>query len=454
MELRGATVAIAGLGATALALTRLLLREGALPRVTESRALPPGDPALATLDALGVPHETGGHTRAFLEGAALIVPSPGVPPTLPVIEAARAAGAQVCGEMELAARFCAAPIIAVTGTNGKTTVTALIDHLLRHCGARTLLAGNNDLPLSAAVLRAPAPDWVVLEVSSYQLETAHTFRPRMAAVLNLSPDHLARHGSMENYAAAKARIFARQGPGCIAVRNADDPWTARLPVPEGAAAHWFGSGPLPGPGVWRDGARLVDHAGEFIADAADVPLPGRHNAANALAALTLLRAADYPAEALRAGLLTFPGVEHRIEFVAEIDGVRYYNDSKSTNIDSLKVALESFPAPVVLLAGGQGKGADYGALADLVKARVAHLVVFGEDAPALRAAFGGLVPTETADGLREAALLARAAARPGGVVLLSPACASFDMFENFEARGRAFKQWVRELADAAEGIPG
>lgn len=444
MDLREKRVTLVGMGRTSLALAKLLLRERARPFVTERDDTPRLDPLRAELDRIGVPYECGGHSERAFMNADMIVPSPGVSPALPPILAARDRGTMVTGEMEVAFAFCRSCILAVTGTNGKTTTTELLQAILRACGHGVVLAGNNDTPFSQAVCIKPAPQYIVLEVSSYQLEMAQTFRPWVAAVLNVTPDHLERHGTMEDYARVKACIFANQRLGDIAVLNADDPWTCRMPVPHSGV--WqFSLEKRCERGLWLDRDVIRDGT-EEVAQASDTLLPGKHNLQNVLAALTMVRAGGFHWDHVLAGLRSFPGVEHRIERVAEINGVAFYNDSKSTNVASLKVALESFSRPVILLAGGRGKGADYGVLRELIGRCVKRLVTLGEDAARLEAAFADVVPTTRADDMEDAVRQAAAIAASGDVVLLSPACASFDMFDNFEHRGRVFKDCVHRIA--------
>jgi len=432
------------MGRTALALARLLTREGAEPFVTELQGEAALGEAPAALDRLGAAWECGGHSEHALTGAALVVPSPGVPLLSPLLQKARASGIPVMSEMELAWPFTRARILAVTGTNGKTTTTELIRALIESCGHTVLLAGNNDTPLSAAVMVEPAPAYIVLEVSSFQLEFAETFRPWLAALLNVTPDHLDWHGGMDGYTAAKRRLFARQSTGDTAVLNDDDAVAASLDVPPEASVWRFSLERPEDRGLWVKGGGIF-HGGRQVARTADTRLPGRHNLQNVLAALCMMRAGQFAWDRVLAGLREFKGVEHRIEFVTEEGGIAFYNDSKSTNIDSLKVALESFERPLVLVAGGRGKGADYRVLRPLVAQHVKVLITLGEDAPLLEAAFGDLVPARRATDMGEAVAAARNAAETGDIVLLSPACASFDMFDNFEQRGRVFKACVREL---------
>lgn len=445
MDVRGKKVTVVGLGRTAAPVVQLLLARGARPFVTEQGDGSKQGELVAALDALGVPYELGGHTARAFADTALVIPSPGVPPGIEPIAEARRHGAAVVGEMEFAGGFCRSRVLAVTGTNGKTTTTELLRALVAACGHRVALAGNNAYPFSAAVQLEPAPEYIVLEVSSYQLETAQAFRPWVGAVLNVTPDHLARHRSLEEYAAVKARIFQRQGPDDVSAVNHDDP-RVRAMAAGTRAAVWPFSQTVPlERGLWTDGTAF--YAGrEAVAEVSETPLRGRHNLENVLCALTMARAGGFDWERVREGLRAFRGVEHRIEHVASVGGVDFYNDSKSTNIDSLKVALESFTVPVVLIAGGRGKGSDYRVLRRLVGERVRALVTLGEDAARLRDAFGDLVAVSAVSSMAEAVEQAAALARPGDVALLSPACASFDMYESFEHRGRVFKECVRGYA--------
>jgi UDP-N-acetylmuramoylalanine--D-glutamate ligase len=447
MKVRGDKVTVVGMGRTAVPLVRLLAREGAEPFVTELRDDESLQPYREALEALGVAYECGGHSPTAFEDAAVVIPSPGVSPAVAPIEEARARGAAVMGEMEFASQFCKAPVLAVTGTNGKTTTTELLRALIASCGVRVTLAGNNATPLSAAVLEDRAPDYLVLEVSSYQLETIETFRPRMAAVLNVTPDHLGRHGTVDAYAATKARIFENQQPGDVAIVNADDPRVCAMKPPAGVNLITFGM-------TSAADVRLVDGAfvagDNVLARLNDMQLRGSHNASNVLAALAFMHAGGFDLGATRAGLRGFKGVEHRIEFVDEIDGIPYFNDSKSTNLDSLTVALESFQKPLVLIAGGRGKdGADYAGLRSLVGDRVVRLIAIGDEAPHIMKAFGDVVESAEAATMADAVQAAASVVRGGEVVLLSPGCASFDWYTDFEERGLDFKECVRMLREPA-----
>lgn len=451
MDVKNKKVTVVGMGRTSMALVRLLLREGAMPYVTDASNAAALLPMREQLEELGVPYECGGHSASAFKDAAVVVPSPGVPPAIEGVARAVEDGAACISEMEFAFPYCRSKIIAVTGTNGKTTTTELIRHMIDACGHGVLLAGNNDFPFSEAVMVEPAPEFIVLEVSSYQLELIHTFHPWIGVLLNLTEDHLARHGTMEDYASAKANMFAHQGPGEFGIVNADDPLCSKLA--EGRAGtsglvlvpmHRFSASQRLETGLWLDGD-TIRNGDAAVAETRDIHLPGRHNLENVLAALAVMSLGSFALDKVLGALRSFEGVEHRLEHVASIKGVDYINDSKSTNLDSLKVALESFDAPLVLIAGGRGKGSDYAALRGRVVQRVSTLIAMGEDAPLIEEALAGEVPALRATDMADAVAKAAQAAPAGGVVLLSPGCASFDMYSNFEERGRDFKRAVEEL---------
>jgi UDP-N-acetylmuramoylalanine--D-glutamate ligase len=382
-------------------------------------------------DVRGVDRRQGDDTPAALDGVRAVVKSPGVPAQAPVIAAARERGLPVLGEIELAWRLIPNEFVAVTGTNGKTTTTELIGHIHREAGRPVAVAGNVGTALSSLVDRLPAEATVACEVSSFQLEDAIEFAPEGAILLNLAHDHLDRHGTFEAYTEAKLRVFAHQGNDDIAVA----PLGLGVEDLGGCARRvCFGDGPQ---------AELSDRAGhlwwaeEPLLDVEEISLRGLHNRRNAMAAAAICLARGIAPDAVRTALRTFPGVEHRLEDVATIDGVLYVNDSKATNVDSTVTALASFDAPVHLILGGQGKGEDYEPLREPA-ARCAGVYLIGEEAERLAVVVGG-ARCETLERAFEAAA---GAARPGDVVLLSPACASFDQFADFEARGRAFKDLV------------
>lgn len=440
----GLEVTIVGLGRSAVGAARLLKQQGARPFVTDSGAGPKLAPWASELEQIGVPHETGGHSARAWLNADMIVLSPGVPPSIAPVQSAMARGIPVIGELELASRFADAPILAVTGTNGKTTVTEMMRHALKMLGHDAVLAGNNHLSFSKAVADNPRPDFFVLEVSSYQLETADTFRPRSGAVLNVTPDHLGRHGTMENYSDIKARLFRNQATAHeAAVLNCDDPMVRGMATPAQVRRIYFSLADSRADIYW-DGAsiRVASAALPFRC-----PVPGRHNVANALAALGVLHGAGLDLADCLGALESFVAVEHRLEWAGARGGVAFYNDSKSTNIDSLRVALESFDQPVTLIAGGEGKGASYDGLVPLVREKVAHFVAMGAEGPLLAGAFGGVVPLEVVHDMTAALAAAIGVTPAGGVVLLSPGCASFDHYANFEERGAHFKRLVSEYCE-------
>jgi UDP-N-acetylmuramoylalanine--D-glutamate ligase len=387
------------------------------------------------LRAAGVAVETGTDGRAALAGARAVVKSPGVPRAAPVVAAALERGLPVLGELELGWRLVANEVIAVTGTNGKTTTVELIGHIHREAGRPVAVAGNVGTPLASLAGTLPGDAVVVCEASSFQLEDTLAFAPEAAVLLNLAPDHLDRHGTFEAYRAAKLQAFARQGNDDVAVA----PLGLGVDDLGGCARRVCFGG---------TGAELADSAGllwwadEPLLPVGEIALRGEHNRRNAMAAAAVTLARGVEPEAVRAGLRTFRGVEHRLEEVARRDGVLYVNDSKATNVESTRVALASFTAPVHLILGGRGKGQDFTALRQPVAARARATYLIGEDAEAIAAALAGAVGVRRCGDLDNAVAAARATARPGEVVLLSPACASFDQYPDFEARGRHFKQLV------------
>ncbi|MBI1847459.1 MAG: UDP-N-acetylmuramoyl-L-alanine--D-glutamate ligase [Candidatus Rokubacteria bacterium] len=446
----GRRVAVVGLARSGVAAARLLARAGAEVVATDAKPLSALGPEARELATHGVTVLAGQAGGAAARAAELVVVSPGVPLRSPQLAEARAAGVPVIGELELGWRATEAEAIAITGTNGKTTTTALSGALLAGQRRPVLVAGNIGAPVAAAAADLPAHGLLVLEVSSFQLETIQAFAPRVAAVLNVTPDHLDRHGSMAAYVDAKARIFANQAETDCAVLNADDEVTAALARRTRARPVLFSRRRLLDRGVFvRDAwivARLNGHL-EEICPVAEIFLRGQHNVENVLAATACALWTGLAPEAIRRGIAAFRGVAHRIELVRELGGVKYYNDSKGTNVASTIKALESFPEPVVLIAGGVGKGQDFAPLAEAARGRVARAVVIGQAGPEIGAVLARAgIPVVAQDTLAHALEAARAAAPAGGVVLLSPACASFDMFDNYEHRGDVFKDLVRGLA--------
>ncbi|HEY8056358.1 MAG TPA: UDP-N-acetylmuramoyl-L-alanine--D-glutamate ligase [Terriglobales bacterium] len=462
MEISGRRVLVVGMAASGMAAARFLRRRGARVVVSEMR---PGVELKAEIAELledGIAIETGGHReRSFLD-ADFIVVSPGVPAELPLLKRARAQQIPVLGEIELAARFLPGTVIAITGANGKTTTTTLTAHLLAACGRKIQLGGNIGTPLISLVETATAETVNVVEVSSFQLETTETFHPHIAAVLNLSPDHLDRHGSMEAYAAAKQRIFRNQTASDYAVLNPGDVWCRQFAASLSSQSVWFAPFPLSGQmgTAVEEGGIVWTRAGKSypILPVSEVPLPGAHNLENVLAALAMAILVTGPeaAPALRAAVRSFKAVEHRLEFVAKVAGVDYYNDSKATNVDATLKALAAFPRGVWLILGGKDKGSDYTPLEPLLAERARGVLLIGaatEKIAAQLAPFAARTgfPLTRSGTLDQAVATAAQRAQPGDTILLAPACASFDQFHNYGHRGQVFKQLVEQRAAAEAG---
>jgi UDP-N-acetylmuramoylalanine--D-glutamate ligase len=455
MELAGKKVVVVGAARSGIAAAAFARRHGAavtLSDRTPAEHLPGLPPDLA---ASGVQLELGGHRIETFTAADLIVVSPGVPHTIEPLAAARRRGVAVIGELALAADALEAPVVAITGTNGKTTVTQMIGDMLAASGRRVFVGGNIGCPLITAADRQPAPELVVAEVSSFQLDTADCFHPRVAVLLNITPDHLDRYPDMEAYARSKARIFARQGDDDVAVLNGDDHRVRALAPVQGPLRVWFGTRPADEAGVDLQGEDLVlngfaapwRHLNGERFSLAGLKLLGAHNRANAAAAVLAARLAGADAAAIGQVLAQFVPLAHRLTTVAVVDGVRYVNDSKATNVDAVIQALAAFDAPVVLIAGGRDKGGGYEALRPGVAGKVKRLVVMGEAAEAIATVLGPACRggVARAGDMGEAVRLARDSARTGDVVLLAPACSSFDMFADYARRGEAFAAAVQEL---------
>ena len=443
-SLAGRRVTVVGLAKSGIAAARLLHAAGADVTGADAKPVDALGRDAAALRDLGVRLTTD--AAAAVDGATLVVVSPGVPLDSPQLAPARARGVPIIGELELGWRAMEADTIAITGTNGKTTTTALTGALLAEQPRPVLVGGNIGTPLATHALTFPVDGLVVAEVSSFQLETIETFQPRVAAVLNITPDHLDRHGDFAAYVDAKARIFLNQTAADCAVLNADDVPTAALASRTRAHVLWFSRQRALAHGVFvRHGwvaAKLNGHV-EEIMPLGEIGLRGQHNVENVLAATACALWLGLPAAAIRRAVGRFRAVEHRIEFVRDLRGVQFYNDSKGTNVDSSIKALESFSERVVLIAGGKGKGQDFTPLAAAARGRVGHVVTIGEDGPKIAAAMSAAgVAASAAPTMAAAIDAARAQAGPGDVVLLSPACASFDMFNNYEHRGDVFKKLV------------
>ena len=488
----GARVTVVGAARSGLAVARLLARHGAAVFLTE--AGPDDDARTAALAAAGVDSESGGHTRRALEADWLVV-SPGVPTSAPVVQSALRQRLPVYSEVEVASWFARGPVVAITGSNGKTTTTSLVGHLFKAAGRAHVVAGNIGFAFSDYADGMDEATTAVLEVSSFQLDHVATFQPRVSVLLNITPDHLDRYDhSVEAYAAAKFRVFENQRAGDWLVYNHDDAAVRQAAEAHGAAHRGVVLAPfsveaeLPFGAFVRLDADGVEQIVLALPDASSVPaadgsllaqpsaptsppnvtrtedfmptanlaLPGRHNLYDSLAAAIVARAMEIRSDIVRESLTSFEGVPHRLEKVRTLGGVAYVNDSKATNVNAVWYALESFEGPrpggtgggrVVLIAGGKDKGNDYGPLKPLVEAKVAGVVAIGESAKTVERELGPHAPrTVTATSMEEAIQFARLLAEPGDTVLLSPACASFDMFENYEDRGDTFKRLVHALA--------
>ena len=450
MELNGKRALVVGLGKSGVASALFMKAHGARVTVSDTKS---GDELRNEIPVLldhGITVETGGHGDRTFRGQDLIVVSPGVPIDAPPLVQARSLGEMVIGEIELAAQFLPGPIIAITGSNGKTTTTTLTGEIMTAAGVPTLVGGNIGTPAISLAERAKPETVVVLEISSFQLETVQTFRPKIAVVLNVTPDHLDRHRTFEIYTDAKARIFENQQGSDFAVLNADDPTCVAMGARTRAQVFWFSRQNEVQQGTWvRDGNIVFrDSQGQReILQVSEIPLKGAHNLENVLAAVCSGVLMGCAPEKVRQAVRDFKAVEHRLEFVATIGGVDYYNDSKATNVDATTKALESFPANILLILGGKDKGSDYTVLNDLIRQRVKRIYTIGAAAAKIESQVKGaeIVHAET---LENAIRKANAAAQPGDVVLLAPACASFDQFKNYEHRGKVFKEIVAGLAAA------
>lgn len=447
MDLTAKQVLVIGLGKTGIATARFLAHRGARIAVTDEKPAAAWQATLTELAGLQPGLRVVAHETCSVAGSDLVVPSPGVPPTNPLLREALRSGIPVLSELELACRFCRTPIVAITGTNGKTTVTTLIGELLAATGKKVFVGGNIGAPLIGYIDSPQEADWAVVEVSSFQLQWAETFHPRIALLLNVTSDHVDYHGSFAEYRRIKERIFARQTREDLAILNADEGPTEDLRHRLAGRCALFSSTRAVPAGMWLDGD-LLRHIAAEGTDASYpremIHLPGRHNVENVMAAILAARECGCtPAQIVRT-IEGFSGIAHRIEYVGEKDGVRFYDDSKGTNVGAVVRAIESFSEPLVLLMGGRDKEGDFETLAPLLPGRVRELILFGEARGKIAGRIGGLVPTRQIATLREAVPLAAESAGAGEVVLLSPGCASFDEFTDYKHRGRVFQELVRQ----------
>lgn len=450
MELKGKKVLVVGLGKSGLAAALFLRRQGAQVTVSDVRSAESLAKEIPALLDEGIMVEAGGHGLLTFRKQDLIVVSPGVPLTTPELVQARSFGRPVIGELELAARFLKGSILAITGSNGKTTTTAIAGEILTAGGLPTLVGGNIGVPVVSLIEESTDNTWSVLEVSSFQLESTEVFRPRIAVILNITPDHLDRHGSFEAYARAKERIFASQNESDFVVLNADNVRAAEAASRSKARVYWFSIEHPVSPGAWVEDGWVVYReahmgAAEKVMPVAKIPLKGEHNVENVLAAVTASRLAGVSAESIARTVEKFQAVEHRLEYVATMHGVEFFNDSKATNVDATAKAAAAFSNGIHLILGGKDKGSDYTSLSQLLRERVRAIYTIGTAAEKIESQLRGVVSIHSCETLDIAVARAAAAARPGEVVLLAPACSSFDQFDNYEHRGRVFKDIVSRM---------
>jgi UDP-N-acetylmuramoylalanine--D-glutamate ligase len=444
MELRNKQVLVVGLARTGMECARFLVNQGAKVSVSDLRSETDLENEIHALKGLPIRYLLAGEERCWLEGMDLVVPSPGVPAANPLLQEANRRGIEILSEIELAYRFSRFPIVAITGTNGKSTTTTLVGEILKANGMKVFIGGNIGAPLIG--FASGDWEWGVVEISSFQLEWIKEFRPRVAVLLNLSEDHLDRYPDFAAYCRAKERIFENQTATDVAILNRDDSLVWGLAQRMLARIVSFGFSEVD-QGVFAKSEGIVcrDVSTEERFPLRHVKIQGVHNVENMMAAIAVAKAIGMPVQIIQQTLERFPGLEHRLEFVREKNGVRYYNDSKGTNVGAVVKSLASFSAPVILLAGGVDKGGDYGVLRDGIRKGVKRLLLFGAAKEIIAKALGTLTETVLVDDMEAAVCDAHQHAQPGDVVLLSPACSSFDMFRNYAERGRVFKSLVEAL---------
>jgi len=431
-------VLIVGMARSGIASARLLHSRGHSVFVSDS-----GQPGAAEeLDAVGIPYEVGHHTRSMFLDADEIVVSPGVPLDIEPLAAARASGVPIISEVELAFRYLEGEVVAITGSNGKTTTTTLIGEILKAAGRQVQVGGNIGVAMSGLVAGSTPETINVIEVSSFQLDGIRTFRPDVSVLLNITPDHLDRYANFQAYRASKFRIFENQLSDDVAVLNQDDVQVYPPPVPLKSSPRFFSQRSSVTQGACRIGKELLLD-GNRVMTVEEVPLRGAHNIENVLASMVAASCYSVDSPTIAEAVMRFKGVEHRIEFVATIQGVAFYNDSKATNVDSTIKAVESFDKNIILILGGKDKGSSYGPLVEVMRGRVKHVMLIGAAAPKISQAVGNSFPKTNVKDMADAVARALEIGAPGDVVLLSPACASFDMFDNYEHRGRVFKDAIR-----------
>ena len=452
LELKAKKVLVVGMGKSGLAAALFLRHRGAQVTVSDLRSAEALAKDIPALLEEGIMVETSGHGLLTFRRQDLIVVSPGVPLDTPELVQAKALGRPVIGELELAARFLKGHTLAVTGSNGKTTTTTLLGEILSDAGLPTLVGGNIGVPVVGLIESSSDETWSVLEVSSFQLESTVEFHPSIAVILNITPDHLDRHGTFENYCAAKERIFARQTSQDCLVLTADNTPCEAAATRSAATVYWFSVEHPVSRGAWLEQGFVVyrpaaDAPTERVMPLGAIPLKGEHNVENVLAAVVAARLAGVSADQICRTVEKFQAVEHRLEYVATRRGVEYYNDSKATNVDATSKAIAAFSGGIHLILGGKDKHSDYTQLEGLLRDRVRAVYTIGSAAAKIESHLRGVVAIRSCETLQKAVAAAALAARPGEVVLLAPACSSFDQFKNYEHRGTTFKQLVKELPD-------
>ena len=448
MDIQGKKISIIGAVKSGIGAAKLAKKLGAVPFVSDSGTKESLQRSISVLDAGGIAYEYGAHSEKVFD-CDFIITSPGVPTNSAVLTNAHNKNIKVISEVEFASWFCKGGVIAITGTNGKTTTTALMTHTLNEGGIKCYSAGNIGTAFSEIVLDLKKEDFVALETSSFQLDFIHGFKPNFSVILNITPDHMDRYNnSFDEYIASKLKITENQDEDDFFIYNTDDPnIKSNLKNKKVQKLAFSLISELPAGTFYREGKMLFSFFGktEEICSSTDLFIKGEHNIANALPVLAVAKMLRIPNQKIRNAFSSFKGVEHRIEFVRELDGVEYYNDSKATNADSVTVALKSFDKPLFLILGGKDKGNNYDQIAELVKKHVKKIYAIGSSAQKVYDYFHAIVPTEKKDSMQACIVSGRKEAKSGEVVLLSPACASFDMFDNYEHRGKVFKEIVNNL---------
>ncbi len=447
-RVKGTSVTVIGAARSGIAVAKLLNANGAHVFVSDKSSAAALTHAIAELQAAGIPFETDAHSERIF-ACDLMVISPGVPSDAPSVREAQQRGIRVCSELEVSSWFCSSPIVAITGSNGKTTTTTLIGRMLDDAAKKHVVAGNIGTAFAGVVLDLAPAHPAVLEVSSFQLDHIESFRPSIAVLLNITEDHMDRYDhSMEKYAASKARVFMNQTDADVLIFDEDDPWTRTVVPAARSRKVGFSVMNAVSEGAFVENGFLVTRLEGIrreIIPTSDIRIRGMHNLYNAMAATLTAQLLGVKAESIRATLTSFGGVDHRLEFVRELNGVEYVNDSKATNVDAVWYALQAFTKPIVVLLGGRDKGNDYSRLTELVRKHVRAVVAIGESADKVERAFVDVSTVKRVSNMEEAVRTAQMLAQRGDVVLLSPACASFDWFSNYEHRGVVFKELVKKL---------